>query len=114
MLKGVTTKDGFVYVEMTPQEESEYLISNEPIWHDETREIQIFIPLNVKNDLLLKKQEHDILGNHTDIAMLLDYVKNINAPSYNEDEGLYIYLIELFEPHKIMLGSFGIQIKQKS
>lgn len=95
---------------MTLEEE----LLNQPIWHNADKTIQVIIPEKVKRDLLILKQEHDILGNHPDVSMLLEYVKNISALSVNENGNLYIYLSEIFPEHKAFLESFGIQINTKS
>lgn len=113
--KAVTDKKGvLIYIDMTPQEEMEYLANNNPIWHDENRHIQVIISEYIKRELLVLNQEHDILGNHPDVAMLLAYVKTISASSVNEDGNLYIYLNEIYPEHKAFLESFGIQINHKS
>ena len=103
-----------IYVDLTEQEEAEYSAKNTPIWHKEDKPIQVIISESIKRDLLMLKSEHDILGNHPDVAMLLDYVKNISALSVNEDGNLYIYLSDLFPQHKAFLESFGIQINTKA
>ncbi len=43
---------------------------------------------------------------------LLDYFKNIipPAPTFNEPEGVYIYLCELYLEHKTILESYGAKI----
>ena len=82
-------------------------------WHLE-KPIQLIISNEIKTDWLLKKQEHDILGNYPDISSILEYVKSISTSSINEGGNLYIYLDELFEQHRLFLESFGVIInKQK-
>ena len=56
----------------------------EPIWHDKTRGVQLF--LTYENNTILMQGNYGIL--------LLDYFKNIipPAPTFNEPEGVYIFL----------------------
>jgi len=82
-------------------------------WHLE-KPIQLIISNEIKTDWLLKKQEHEILGNYPAISSILEYVKSISTSSINEGGNLYIYLDELFEQHRLFLESFGVIInKQK-
>lgn len=114
MKKAIQDKDGKpIVVDMTEQEELELFAFNRPVWHNSDKVIQVIIPEKVKRDLLILNSEHEILGNHPDVAMLLDYVKNISTLSVNEAGSLYIYLSELFPQHKAFLESFGIQINVK-
>ena len=93
---------------------AEELALSSPIWHNADKPIQVVISESIKRDLLLLKQEHDILGNHHDVAALLEYVKNISALSVNDEGNLYIYLSEIFPEHKAFLESFGILINIRS
>ena len=87
--------------------------SNEPeetvLWHFE-KPIQLIISNEIKTNWLLKKQEHDIMGNYPDINAILEYVKSISTTSINEGGNLYIYLDELFEQHRLFLENFGVII----
>jgi hypothetical protein len=83
-------------------------------WHNVDKPVQVIIPEMVKRELLILNQEHEILGNHPEVAMLLGYVKTISASSVNEDGNLYIYLSEIFPEHKAFLQSFGIQINPRA
>lgn len=83
------------------------------IWHKEDKPIQVVISESIKRNLLMLNQENQVLGNHQDVAMLLDYVKGLSAFSVNEYGNLYIYLSELFSEHKAFLESFGIKINTR-
>ena len=102
MLKGVSTKKGFIYVEMTA-EEIAAIPTPIAIWHEPTKAIQLL--LTYEQNVLLIQSQYGL--------DLLSYFKSINPVTVNEPEGIYIYLSELFDAHKQLLESFGITINQK-
>lgn len=81
-------------------------------WHEEqeSKPIQVIISEEIRQGWLMKKQEHDYLGNYPEIAMVLEYVKNLTAPRYQENGVLYIYLEGIYRVHYEFLKSFGVEI----
>lgn len=74
----------------------------EPLWHDKTRGVKLF--LTYENNTILMQGVYGLF--------LLDYFKNIipPAPTFNEPEGVYIYLSEIYLEHKTILESYGAKI----
>lgn len=74
----------------------------EPTWHDKSRGVQLYI--SYENNATLMQGEYGLY--------LLDYFKNIipPAPTFNEPEGVYIYLCELYLEHRTILEKYGARI----
>lgn len=88
-------------------------IEPEPvIWHETSKQIQLIISNELKQDWLMKNAENDILGNYPEIAGLLNYVKNLVAPKYQDNINLYIYLDEIYPEHRGFLEQGGVIINQ--
>lgn len=73
-----------------------------PIWHID-RPIQLLITYEQNARLMQSDYGMD----------MLNYFKSINPPTVNETEGIYIYLNELYDAHKMLLESFEIIINQR-
>jgi hypothetical protein len=85
-----------------------------PVWHDETKPIQLIISDELKKEWILKNQENEFLGNYPEIAQLLSSVKSINCPKVQEKGNLYLYLNEIYPDHEAILKSFSVIINKKN
>ena len=90
-------------------------VDAEPVleqWHHNTP-IRVAIPIEVKKDWLLKRQEHEYLGNYPEIAALLDYVKSLTVPTVDDGINLYIYLEEVYPEHEYILNKYGVTVERR-
>jgi len=90
-------------------------VDYEPIqesWHHDTP-LRVIIPVDTKKDWLLKRQEHEFLGNHPEIAALLDYVKSLTVPTVDDGINLYIYLEEVYPEHEYILNKYGATVERR-
>jgi len=100
----------FKYIEGKWQKVSDEDI--QVVWHHDTP-IRVVIPIDIKKDWLLKRQEHEFLGNHPEIAALLDYVKSLTAPTVDDGINFYIYLTEIYPEHEFILNKYGATIERR-
>jgi len=81
-------------------------------WHHDAP-MRVAIPIEVKKDWLLKRQEHEYLGNYPEIAALLDYVKSLTVLTVDDGINFYIYLEEVYPEHEYILNKYGATVERR-
>ncbi len=84
-----------------------------PNWHVSERPIRLVLTDEVKTRLLTLRQEHEYLGNYPEIAGILEYVKNLTAPTADDGINLYIYLTEIYPEHEYILNKYGATVERR-
>jgi len=84
-----------------------------PDWHVAERSIRLVLTDVVKTWLLILRQEHEVLGTQPEVAMVVEYVRTIVAPTTTEGTTTYIYLEELYPEHEALLNRYGVIIERK-
>jgi hypothetical protein len=82
-------------------------------WHVSERSIRLVLTDDVKTRLLILRQEHEVLGTQPEVAMVVEYVRTIVAPTTTEGTTTYIYLEELYPEHESILNKYGVMIERK-
>lgn len=101
------------YREATPAELAAMQINEPIIWHYPELTIRVEISNETKAQWLLKKSEHDILGNYPEIAGLLEYVKSMSSTTIVSNGALHVYLSEIYPQHQYIIELNGGVIEHK-
>ena len=99
--------------EATPEELAAMQTTEPIIWHYPELPIRVEISYEVKSTWLLKKSEHDILGNYPEIAGLLEYVKSMSSTTIVSNGALHVYLSEIYPQHRYIIELNGAVIETK-
>lgn len=106
-------KSKLVDVELTHEELAAMQTNETIVWHYPELPIRVEISNETKSQWLLKKSEHDILGNYPEIAGLLEYVKSMSSTTIVSNGALHVYLKEIFPEHRYIIESNGGIIETK-
>lgn len=101
------------YREATFEELADIQTTQPIVWHYPELPIRVEISNELKAQWLLKKSEHDILGDYPEIAGLLDYVKSMSSTTIVSNGALHVYLSEIYPQHKAIIENNGAIVEYK-
>lgn len=91
---------GFTSLGFVMRDETNPII--EKPWHLSGKTIQVFLTHSSGTKLIIENPD------------LVAYMKSVGIPTIYENDGIYIYLEELYEEHRLLFMQYGAEFNEKS